>query len=284
MADFEWVECAFPTTAKVQGETGTLEFRVEGFGTFFEVNVDDVEFCIPGYARTATTAGSFVTADLGPSVAVTFDAVQEGGVTQVYDRNTTGTVPPGMSVQPLESPRYYQVSTTAAVSGEVGVHIVYDDGQLGGNEEDLMLFEFQEGGSGGFWRNITDSVNSTENYIAGRSPSVGTFALVLPAEATSVDERPGNSPFGLSPDIENPFRSGSQVAYTLDRMGHAHVDVLDLQGRLLARIADGEYSAGSHVARWNGRTDSGKACPAGIYFLRLVSNDRYSSRKFVLLR
>jgi flagellar hook assembly protein FlgD len=42
--------------------------------------------------------------------------------------------------------------------------------------------------------------------------------------------------------------------------------------------------AGSHSAVWDGRDSKGIAVASGVYFVRLESNDRVSTRKMVLAK
>jgi flagellar hook assembly protein FlgD len=71
-----------------------------------------------------------------------------------------------------------------------------------------------------------------------------------------------------------PYRGGTlQVVFaTAGGLGgtatRAEVSVFDVQGRLVRRIAGGEYGAGYQAASWDGRDHRGVEVPAGVYFLR----------------
>ena len=64
----------------------------------------------------------------------------------------------------------------------------------------------------------------------------------------------------------NPFRSRADVRFTLARGGDVRLTLHDLQGREIARLADGERAAGPHEAQLSSR-----ALRPGLYFLRLES-------------
>jgi hypothetical protein len=54
-------------------------------------------------------------------------------------------------------------------------------------------------------------------------------------------------------------------------VGAAEVQLFDVRGRLVRRIAQGSYPAGYHAAVWDGRDERGALVPAGVYFLRTRS-------------
>jgi hypothetical protein len=83
----------------------------------------------------------------------------------------------------------------------------------------------------------------------------------------------------LSP---NPARGRADFEFTLAHHARVRLLVLDVQGRLVARLLDQEQSAGSHWTRWE-PAESGDAA-AGIYFVRLDAGGRSVARRFVLLR
>ena len=106
--------------------------------------------------------------------------------------------------------------------------------------------------------------------------AVGSETFV--ANASSHLAAPGLD-FALRPVAPDPARGPVFVQFAVPRDGEARVQVLDVSGREVATLAAGLHQAGLHTVRW----DSGVA-PAGVYYLRLESQGRQQSRKFVLLR
>jgi len=74
----------------------------------------------------------------------------------------------------------------------------------------------------------------------------------------------------LAPAVPNPTHLGSRFRFSLPRAAKIRVDVLDVQGRTVATVADGDYTAGLHEVQWSGVTASGVA-RSGLYFVRLQS-------------
>jgi hypothetical protein len=88
----------------------------------------------------------------------------------------------------------------------------------------------------------------------------------------------------LSPASPNPFVSTTLIRFGLPRDGHVTLEVFDLLGRRVRRLADGERVAGEHAIRWDGRDDDGSRLGAGLYFTRLVWNGEARRSKVVLAR
>jgi hypothetical protein len=89
--------------------------------------------------------------------------------------------------------------------------------------------------------------------------------------------------FSLGTIAPNPVRGSLQVPFGLPSAASVRVSVIDLQGRELAVLAEGEYPAGWHNAAWSGQTSHGKA-GAGLYFVAYRSAGQSLMQKFVLTR
>jgi hypothetical protein len=82
----------------------------------------------------------------------------------------------------------------------------------------------------------------------------------------------------------NPFNPQTTVEFVLPVAGRATVDVYDVAGRQLCRLADGVFGAGSHTTVWDGRDAAGRMLPSSTYVLRLSTAAGVQSRKVVMLR
>jgi len=78
----------------------------------------------------------------------------------------------------------------------------------------------------------------------------------------------------------NPARGPVTIECVLPRAGHARLAVLDLQGREVATLADGELAAGPHAFEWS--AGPGGARP-GLYFVRLTTAGSVRLRRLALL-
>lgn len=63
----------------------------------------------------------------------------------------------------------------------------------------------------------------------------------------------------------NPFNPATVIRFELPARGRATVDVVDLRGRLVSRLLDGERSAGVQTIAWRGVDATGRTVPSGAY-------------------
>jgi hypothetical protein len=90
--------------------------------------------------------------------------------------------------------------------------------------------------------------------------------------------------FALAQNYPNPFNAGTNIAFNLEQSGQVTLNVCNLLGQTVRTLIDGHREAGIHNEAWDGRDDRGNAVSSGIYFSRLVQNDRSNVRKMVLLK
>jgi len=121
--------------------------------------------------------------------------------------------------------------------------------------------------------------------------------FVLPAKATAAVGVEATAPLagvpaggarGLSLSASaNPFRpaAGSLVVHwSSARREPATLEVLDVQGRVVATLARHVATPGAHEARWDGRSHHGAAAPPAMYLLRLRVDGESRVASFVLVR
>jgi hypothetical protein len=81
----------------------------------------------------------------------------------------------------------------------------------------------------------------------------------------------------LSPPYPNPFNGATRCAIRLTQRAEIRCAVIDVLGREVGIIAEGEREAGVHVVEW--RADD---AASGVYFLRVVAGGRVLTRKLLL--
>ena len=131
---------------------------------------------------------------------------------------------------------------------------------------------------------------SAAAHRAGSRESIDPPRLVLTIVPGVVHAA---NPLGGGPRLvvaPNPFARAATVTLALERVTASLViDVFDVGGRRVRRLADGPVDAGAHGWSWNGRDDDGRPLPGGVYFVRAVAGGRGSdgvrlSRKISLVR
>ncbi|HLF13934.1 MAG TPA: 5'-nucleotidase C-terminal domain-containing protein [Bacteroidota bacterium] len=77
----------------------------------------------------------------------------------------------------------------------------------------------------------------------------------------------------------NPFNPSTTLSVTLASQGRVTVSMYNALGQEVARLADGEYDAGTHEFRWEAA-----GMPAGIYFCRVSGSDFQTPVKVLLVK
>jgi hypothetical protein len=102
---------------------------------------------------------------------------------------------------------------------------------------------------------------------------------------TGVDDALGGDVNALWQNAPNPFNPVTSIRYSVARAGaRVTLRIYDVSGRVVATLCDGPSDAGEHVARWNGRDDTGRYVASGVYFSKLSVDGWNASRKMVLLK
>jgi hypothetical protein len=86
----------------------------------------------------------------------------------------------------------------------------------------------------------------------------------------------------LRPVTPNPVRGAASFQFAIPRTAHVRLEILDVQGRRVTVLADGEHAPGRHEIPWNGRMERGTVAN-GIYFVRLTGLARDITQRFVVL-
>ena len=86
--------------------------------------------------------------------------------------------------------------------------------------------------------------------------------------------------FALSGSVANPTQGPWNVAFTLPGTGSAHLDIVNLAGRIVATRSVGQLGPGSHVLS----LPETRSLGAGIYFLRLTRGTETKLAKVVATR
>jgi len=91
------------------------------------------------------------------------------------------------------------------------------------------------------------------------------------------DSQPGRAPMFLASPAPNPVTSMSRLDFALEEDGPVSIVVYDVAGRRVTTLFDGQRSKGWHSVD----LDSGKLA-SGVYFIKMQTNMKALSRKFVV--
>jgi hypothetical protein len=82
----------------------------------------------------------------------------------------------------------------------------------------------------------------------------------------------------------NPFSPSTQIGFDLPQRGWAELRIYDVSGRLVRTLVDEKRPRGRQSVRWDGRDESGRTVPSGVYFYSLIASGVDESRKMILVK
>lgn len=135
---------------------------------------------------------------------------------------------------------------------------------------------------------ILPDVVGSPILMAGQCRSLMSISAIQPGMALAgVDDAPdARSPsLALAAPWPNPSRGVVTLALRLGAPSSLNADVLDVQGRHVRVLAEGEsFAAGEARLRWDGRDAEGRLAAAGLYFVRVRTERGVVTRRIVLAR
>ncbi len=103
--------------------------------------------------------------------------------------------------------------------------------------------------------------------------------LPFVANPVSTSDAPATPDFVIDGNYPNPFTARTTIRFRLAEAGPMRLRVLDVQGRTVRTLADGNHAAGSHAIPFDARD-----LPSGTYFYHLDTRRGSQSRPMTLVR
>lgn len=122
------------------------------------------------------------------------------------------------------------------------------------------------------------------NNVTGDEPLVITVTLDIRTDVGDGDSDPGPINFCLMPNHPNPFNATTVIEFDLPHRSHVELVIYNIIGQRVCTLVDEEFSAGTHRAVWDGRSDSGERISSGVYLYKLTADQFVDARKMVLLK
>jgi hypothetical protein len=91
--------------------------------------------------------------------------------------------------------------------------------------------------------------------------------------------------FSLEKNYPNPFNPTTNIRYAIPEQGNVKLVVYDLLGNKVSTLVSKSMKAGNYNAVWNAYDDMGVKVSSGVYFYRLmVDNKIVGTKKMVLMK
>lgn len=136
----------------------------------------------------------------------------------------------------------------------------------------------------GKWTQI-DSVNQTSLYI--NVPYSAAAIVKIASTTTSVTAQPGTMPgeFSLLQNYPNPFNPSTTISYMIPEAGVASLRIYNILGQEVRTLINEYYTQGSYHVQWDGKDNSGRNVPGGVYIYSLsIGTKGMLNKKMVLLK
>ncbi|MHB8077986.1 MAG: FlgD immunoglobulin-like domain containing protein [Candidatus Krumholzibacteriia bacterium] len=82
----------------------------------------------------------------------------------------------------------------------------------------------------------------------------------------------------------NPSSGQTRIAFSLPEPGTVRVSIVDLRGRLVASLPQGDLAAGEHAILWDGRARDGGRVGSGVYRAVIAAGGRRGSTRIVRVK
>jgi hypothetical protein len=90
--------------------------------------------------------------------------------------------------------------------------------------------------------------------------------------------------FQLSQNVPNPVLSGTLISYELPKAMSVELSLYNTLGRKVRSLVQGNQAAGSHQVSWDGRDQTGRPVPSGVYFYQLSAGGQQAVKRLVVMR
>lgn len=125
-------------------------------------------------------------------------------------------------------------------------------------------------------------VISDEFGMLGSDKSDQDFSIFAQVTGTGPSSLP--DVYALLQNAPNPFSASTSIQYELPAETAIALDIYDVSGRNVRRLAHRTMPAGRHEEVWDGRDDSGQRVASGIYFYRMKTADYQETKRLFVLR
>lgn len=84
--------------------------------------------------------------------------------------------------------------------------------------------------------------------------------------------------------VPNPFKENITISYSLQNTSFVNLRILDISGRVIKTLYNGEDKQGSHSIIWRGLDESGQRVNSGVFFYYLDAGDRQDIGRIIIIK
>jgi hypothetical protein len=85
--------------------------------------------------------------------------------------------------------------------------------------------------------------------------------------------------FKLFANFPNPFNPSTTINYSIATFSTVNISIYSMSGRLIQTLMNSSQQPGQYVVQWNASN-----FPSGLYFVKLISEDKIAEQKVLLIK
>lgn len=276
-------ERVFVDTNVTLSSSGTVEIRVRGttkYGvvytdTAYTFNVQFLQSVNGGYI--ASTDGKMEAEFGGNSLKDNIYIIAFAGNSDVVKTEIENSIKMKLSSIYTLSPVGYELNKPAILK------IYLDPAKINSIPPEELIIAYWDGTR---WIGLNSVVSSSREFITAEINKLGQFVVTRRSEITEVGTPTVEIPdkFELYQNYPNPFNPSTSITFDLPRDEFVTLKIYNIIGQEVRTLANEFRNAGKHTVVWDGKDNSGKIAPSGIYFYRITAGSFSKTLKMVLTK
>jgi len=109
------------------------------------------------------------------------------------------------------------------------------------------------------------------------------YTTLLPSGATGLPG-PDGAALAFLGATPNPVQLGARFRFSLPRASRVSLAILDVSGRKVCTVWDGERGPGDQFVEWDGRGSNGRPLGSGVYIVRMNAAGRLLTQRMLVTR
>jgi hypothetical protein len=168
----------------------------------------------------------------------------------------------------------------AGKSKWISADLTNDKGSFGVRVKTYGVYELKVSAPGYDVAQQTVEVNETTGL------KIDNLLISLKKTSSAVGDNEALRPetVSLSGAYPNPFNPSTNFVVKINQAQHVEIAVFNTLGQKVSTLFSGKLNAGSKTFTWNGMDDTGRSLSSGVYFIRLVSNEKVITRSVVFMK
>ncbi|HEX2897122.1 MAG TPA: PKD domain-containing protein, partial [candidate division Zixibacteria bacterium] len=169
---------------------------------------------------------------------------------------------------------WYDVTVTIAANGSATFAI---------NGVTLGTYNFSAAVTGLVGCGYNNSNCDFDNFCVGTSGGAPAVPFEEPLANVAPEELP--DVFEVYQNYPNPFNPKTEISFFLPEAAQVSVEIFNILGQRITTLLDGQVNAGLNTLTWNSEDEIGVPVSSGIYFYRILVEDRAPvTKKMILIK